>query len=70
MPSDRAMRWFVLALIGTDALCLGAAFLGAALLRGTMDLFSVQPSFEPEHYAMVAAGVIPGLLLIFGLRGA
>jgi len=53
-----------------DALLLGAAFVGAALLRGTVDILPVQPYFDPGHYAVVAVAVIPGLLGILWLRGA
>jgi lipopolysaccharide/colanic/teichoic acid biosynthesis glycosyltransferase len=70
MHRDRAARWYVRALVVADALLLGASFIGAALLRGTVDLLPTQPPFDAERYALVAAALIPGLLSIFWLRGA
>jgi lipopolysaccharide/colanic/teichoic acid biosynthesis glycosyltransferase len=70
MRSDVAARWYIRVLIVADALLLGASFIGAALLRGTVDLLPTQPTFDADRYAMVAAALIPGLLAIFWLRGA
>src|SRR5215212_4487086 len=70
MHRDRAMRWYRVALVVADALMLGTAFIGAAVLRGTVDVLPVQPSFDPGHYAAVAAALIPGLVGILWLRGA
>jgi FlaA1/EpsC-like NDP-sugar epimerase len=70
MHRDHATRCYVLALVMADALLLGAAFVGAALLRGTVDILPAQPYFDPGHYAVVAVAVIPGLLGILWLRGA
>src|SRR5712692_11271903 len=70
MRSDDAARWYIRVLIVADALLLGASFIGAALLRGTVDLLPTQPTFDADRYAMVAAALIPGLLAIFWLRGA
>jgi lipopolysaccharide/colanic/teichoic acid biosynthesis glycosyltransferase len=70
MHRDQATRCYVLALVIADALLLGAAFVGAALLRGTVDILPVQPYFDLGRYTVVAAAVIPGLLGILWLRGA
>ena len=48
MHRDHATRCYVLALVIADALLLGAAFVGAALLRGTVDILPVQPYFDPQ----------------------
>jgi lipopolysaccharide/colanic/teichoic acid biosynthesis glycosyltransferase len=70
MRSDAATSWYVRILVIADALLLGASFIGAALLRGTVELLPTQPTFEADRYAAVAAALIPGLLGIFWLRGA
>jgi lipopolysaccharide/colanic/teichoic acid biosynthesis glycosyltransferase len=63
-------RWYGGALIAADASLLGLAFLLAAWLRGALGFLPYQPTFEVATYALVALGVIPGLLAIFWLRGA
>ena len=56
---------------GTIPVCLRSrAFVGAATLRGTVDLLPVQPSFDPQHYGVVAVVIIPVLLGFLRLRGA
>jgi len=70
MIKSPAYRRYVLALVISDALLLTLAFVGAATLRGTVDLLPVQPSFDPHHYGVVAVVIIPVLLGIFRLRGA
>jgi lipopolysaccharide/colanic/teichoic acid biosynthesis glycosyltransferase len=70
MASHRALRVYIALLVAADACLLALAFVGAALLRQGVDVLPVQPQFAPEHYGLVAAAVIPGLLAIFWLRGA
>mgnify|MGYP001216256813 CR=1 FL=1 len=70
MSRDRVMGAYIAALVVADALLMALAFVGAAWLRSAVDVLPVQPQFATEHYSLVAAAVIPGLLLIFWLRGA
>jgi len=70
MRRSLAYRWYIAALAVSDALLLVLAFVGAAALRGTVDLLPVQPSFDLEHYGVVAAVIIPVFLGILWSRGA
>lgn len=61
---------YLSALVVVDALLLFLAFVGAAWLRGNLDLNLSEPEFDPQHYGLVASAMLPGLLIIFHLHGA
>jgi lipopolysaccharide/colanic/teichoic acid biosynthesis glycosyltransferase len=70
MRSSFTWAVYLSALVIADALLLVLAFVGAAWLRGNLDLTLGDPEFDPQHYGLIASVVLPGLLLIFHLHGA
>jgi len=69
MPNHHQWRLYVAWLLVADAIMLGAAFLVAAAVRMRLALLP-QPGFDRERYALVAAGLIPVLLVLLYLRRA
>ncbi len=70
MHRQADLLWYRGCLVAADATLLGLAFVSAAWLRSVLDFLPYQPTFDLREYALVALAVIPGLLVIFWLRGA
>src|SRR6266566_4747775 len=63
-------RWYILALVVSDATLLSLAFVLAAYVRELVDSLPLQPNFDPMRYTLMAGACIPGMLALLWLRQA
>lgn|GEM_PF-1210306 len=70
MPNRRQWRLYVACLLVVDMTMLAAAFWASAWLRMRLPALTGSPGIDKERYALVAAALIPGLVIVLFLRRA